>query len=314
MIDVNLPDGQNVIDIEKMLNDIEIQSAQLDTLKEELQNLSASFEEELKMYQSDFKNFQNEIKTSLGNATSDAASISNTLKNVRQSEADISKIKTEINNVSIKYNEHTEQYSELINLVNEEYKALTGNINKEKEELVTLRKELSDERIKISKILGDANRASMAQSFLERKSELNTPIENTSKWRNWGLILMTGVMLYILQQEWTMGFDYTRFLSRLPIVAPLIWLIWVNTQRNAHLVRIQEAYAHKASVALAFEGYQRKIDESKELEIKKLLLELSVANLGENPVHLFDKQVKSSPMDDSIISKLLEKAFPKNNK
>ncbi|THA19146.1 hypothetical protein D3M83_01435, partial [Rodentibacter pneumotropicus] len=100
----------------------------------------------------------------------------------------------------------------------------------------------------------------------------------------------------------------------LPMITPLVWLVWVNSQRNAHLVRIQEEYAHKASVALAFEGYQRKVEELDDPNIKKLLLELSVYNLGENPVNLFDKNVKSSPVEGSIFSKIIEKWFAKTDK
>lgn len=299
-------------DIQKLLDDLSVQKEQLTQLKNSLETQSTEFKAELERYQKEFTNFQTEIKTHLGNTTSDAASISTTLSNARQSETDIAKIKNEIASIKSVYDTNVNQYSTLIDEIEKSSATINTNIEREKDELVGLRKKLNEEQVKITKILGDANRASMAQSFLERKRELNSPIDNSAKWRNWGLVLMALMVLVIIWNEWSQSsFDYVRFLSRLPLVSPLVWLVWVNSQRNAHLIRIQEEYAHKASVALAFEGYQRKVDETQDPDIKKLLLELSVANLGENPVHLFDKQVKSSPVDDSVLSRIIEKFFPK---
>ncbi|QGM80796.1 hypothetical protein [Otariodibacter oris] len=321
MLDVKLPDGMTTLDVSEILDDIKTQSAQLHELetelhefKNELEELDKSFRLNLSTYENKFNDFQNDIKTSLGNATADAANISNTLSNVRKSEEDVSKIKNEISHIASKYDEEVDKYSELISNIGKEYQKLTEQMQTEQNELIKLRKNLSDEQVKIHKILGDANRASMAQSFLERKEELDPSLKNSANWRNFGLLLMSLILCVILVYEWDIGFDYGRFLSRLPVISPLIWLVWVNSQRNAHLVRIQEEYAHKASVALAFEGYQRKVDESDDPDIKKLLLELSVANLGENPVNLFDKQVKSSPIENSVISRILEKFFPKLEK
>ena len=76
------------------------------------------------------------------------------------------------------------------------------------------------------------------------------------------------------------------------------------------MVRVQEEYAYKASVAIAFEGYQRKVDEINDVDLKKLLLELSVTNMGNNPVNLFDKNTKNSPFE---IDKLIEKFLNRNS-
>ena len=130
-------------------------------------------------------------------------------------------------------------------------------------------------------------------------------------WRNIGLLAMSIIILIILASEWEQNsFDYFRFFSRLPVVMPLLWLVWSNSQRNNHLVRVQEEYAYKAAVAIAFEGYQRKVDEINDVDLKKLLLELSVTNMGNNPVNLFDKNTKNSPFE---IDKFIEKFLNRNS-
>lgn len=300
---------------------MESQEEIFNQLRDELQvlknNVTDSLNElklEKNKYSSEFTNFQNQIKTALGSATSDSASISNTLSNVQRYQADIAQTKNEISQVQSQYDENVQEYTELIEFINKEYNQFKEKISNENDNLSKLRKALFAEQEKINKILGDANRASMAQSFLDRKKELDAPIKNSASWRNWGLVGMAGMLFVVLIYEWYIGFDYIRFLTRLPMITPWVWLVWVNSQRNAHLVRVQEEYAHKASVALAFEGYQRKVEELDDPNIKKLLLELSVHNLGENPVNLFDKNVKSSPVEGSIFSKMAEKYFAKTDK
>lgn len=229
----------------------------------------------------------------------------------------ISEIKSEFDTVKTNYSEQKIKYDELIKEIELQKDEIDKTKSDKESELNEVLKELNLEKEKIQDILGSANMASMAKSFLDRKKELDTPIKDSSNWRNGGLVGMAVMIILLILHEWYIkgdGFNYISMLSRLPLISPLIWLVWVNSQRNAHLVRIQEEYAHKASIAMAFEGYQRKVDETNDLDIKKLLLELSVSNLGENPVNLFDKKVKASPIEDSILARILDKLLPKQEK
>jgi len=320
----------NEVDISKSYNDfIEVfsmieslyftyipQMPLIDKFKKEVNDNILKFEESFSKKDKDFSDKLTSLQTLLGSSQASATQIEGIKKNVISSETKILSIQSEYEASKNKYIEEEEKYNKLVLSIEADKSKLQHSINElgelkksKEEELKFVIKELDDEKEKIKDILGDANRASMAQSFLARKKELDTPIENSALWRNIGLVLMSGLILIILIVEWNQeSFDYYRFFSRLPVVMPLLWLVWSNSQRNNHLIRVQEEYAYKAAVAIAFEGYQRKVDEINDVDLKKLLLELSVTNMGNNPVNLFDKNTKNSPFDiDKIIGKFFDK-------
>ena len=276
------------------------------------------FEDSFSKKDKDFSDKLTSLQTLLGSSQANATQIEGVKNNVISLEARISSIQSEYEIYKNKYIEVEREYEALLSSINADKNRLANSIieldelkKSKKDELNVLIKELDDEKENIKDILGDANRASMAQSFLARKKELDTPIENSAVWRNIGLLAMAIIILIILASEWEQNsFDYFRFFSRLPVVMPLLWLVWSNSQRNNHLVRVQEEYAYKAAVAIAFEGYQRKVDEINDVDLKKLLLELSVTNMGNNPVNLFDKNTKNSPFE---IDKFIEKFLNRNS-
>ena len=276
------------------------------------------FENSFSKKDKDFSDKLISLQTLLGNSQSSVAQIEGIKNNAISLEGKISSIQSEYEASKNKYIEDKDKYNNLVSNIDNSRIELENSITdleklkKDKEsELQTIIEELDSEKEKIKDILGDANRASMAQSFLARKTELDTPIKNSALWRNIGLVAMSIIIFIILLLEWNQNsFDYFRFFSRLPVVMPLLWLVWSNSQRNNHLVRVQEEYAYKAAVAIAFEGYQRKVDEINDVDLKKLLLELSVTNMGNNPVNLFDKNTKNSPFE---IDKFIEKFLNRNS-
>ena len=286
------------------------------SIEEIFDNKLSEFESSFLKKDKDFSDKITSLQTLLGSSQASATQIEGIKNNVISSEAKILSIQSEYEVSKNKYIEEEEKYNKLVLSIDSNKSKLEHSINElgelkksKEEELKVIIEEFDDEKEKIKDILGDANRASMAQSFLDRKKELNTPIYNSAFWRNVGLVLMSGLILIILIVEWNQeSFDYFRFFSRLPVVMLLLWLVWSNSQRNNHLIRVQEEYAYKAAVAIAFEGYQRKVDEINDVDLKKLLLELSVTNMGNNPVNLFDKNTKNSPFEiDKIIEKFLNR-------
>ena len=269
------------------------------------------FEESFSKKDKDFSDKLTSLQTLLGSSQANATQIEGIKNNVISLEARISSIQSE-------YTSYKDKYDELNSKIQDDYTGFRTLLidldllkSAKEQDLEDLINKLDDEKEKIKDILGDANRASMAQSFLARKTELDTPIENSALSRNIGLVAMSIIIFIILLLEWNQNsFDYFRFFSRLPVVMPLLWLVWSNSQRNNHLVRVQEEYAYKAAVAIAFEGYQRKVDEINDVDLKKLLLELSVTNMGNNPVNLFDKNTKNSPFE---IDKFIEKFLNRNS-
>ncbi|HHE9294779.1 TPA: coiled-coil domain-containing protein, partial [Haemophilus influenzae] len=288
----------------------------IESVKEKFDNKLSEFESSFSKKDKDFSDKITSLQTLLGSSQASATQIEGIKNNVISLETKILSIQSEYEASKNKYIEEEEKYNKLVLSIDANKSKLEHSINElgelkksKEEELNVITEELDYEKEKIKDILGDANRASMAQSFLDRKKELNTPIYNSAFWRNIGLVLMSGLILVILIVEWNQeSFDYFRFFSRLPVVMPLLWLVWSNSQRNNHLIRVQEEYAYKAAVAIAFEGYKRKVDEINDVDLKKLLLELSVTNMGNNPVNLFDKNTKISPFDiDKIIGKFFDK-------
>jgi len=283
----------------------------IDAFEKKVNEKLLKFEESFSKKDKDFSDKLTSLQTLLGSSQANATQIEGIKNNVISLEARISSIQSE-------YTSYKDKYDELNSKIQDDYTGFRTLLidldllkSAKEQDLEDLINKLDDEKEKIKDILGDANRASMAQSFLARKTELDTPIENSALWRNIGLVAMSIIIFIILLLEWNQNsFDYFRFFSRLPVVMPLLWLVWSNSQRNNHLVRVQEEYAYKAAVAIAFEGYQRKVDEINDVDLKKLLLELSVTNMGNNPVNLFDKNTKNSPFE---IDKFIEKFLNRNS-
>ncbi|PSU88916.1 hypothetical protein C0W42_11300 [Photobacterium kishitanii] len=186
------------------------------------------------------------------------------------------------------------------------YKAIAALMSEKHEDVENLLQSMSgiDSRIQeqqksIQDIVDDANRASMAGSFRKRKDELDAPIKMSGIIMNTALVvigIISALLLYISGIA-TNQFDVTSFLIKLPVIAPFVWIAWSNSLRNNYLVRIREDYAFKYASAMAFEGYKKQVQDT-DPNLEKRLLELSVENMGANPIRLFDKVVKTSPMHE----------------
>lgn len=192
------------------------------------------------------------------------------------------------------YTASVERFEELVVNIkqnNEDSESLLSDISDIKTDIITQQKNIQD-------IIDDANRASMAGSFKTRKEELNNPIDNSNLYMTGALILTSIVsgLLFMMSFD-DSKFDIISFLVKLPIIAPLIWIAWSNSQRNIYLVRIREDYAFKYASAMAFEGYKKQVQLT-DPDLEKRLLELSIENMGMNPIRLFDKKVHCSPIND----------------
>ncbi|HBC3477206.1 TPA: coiled-coil domain-containing protein [Vibrio cholerae] len=186
------------------------------------------------------------------------------------------------------------------NLISE-LKEQQAKIQDQTENIDTIQERIKTQQDSIQLIIDDANRASMAGSFLKRKNELESPIKWSSRIMNGSLMIAAGISALLLDSSGLFEgtFDYISFLFKIPVIAPFIWIAWSNSQRNNYLVRIQEDYAFKYASAMAFEGYRKQAQETDE-SLERLLLKLSIDNMGMNPIRLFDKPVKSSPLNEII--------------
>lgn len=245
--------------------------------KELEQNLTNSFNKKMEEYDNafnkkdaEFSNKLTSIQTALGQAQTNSSAIETIRNNAVTSGNSISNVESEYKTAKNNYTEQKTKYDALISSITNKEQEIEKLKNEIKEikinqsnELENLLAELEAEKEKIKDILGLANMASMAKAFLDRKKELNKPILDSARWRNWGLILLFIGISALLGFELYNTFDYIRFLSRLPLSLPLIWLVWTNTQRNNHLVRVQEEYAYKAQLLLHLKGISVKLMKQK---------------------------------------------------
>lgn len=183
----------------------------------------------------------------------------------------------------------------------EESDAIARGHEKRVEDLETKLTELND---KAEKLLPGATSAGLASSFLKQKERFGAPQ------RRWLWTFMTCIALLILvaaPSYWAAvsGTDTTLnwdriFLSmamRLPIVIPLVWLA-IYAGRNYMLsVRLEEDYAFKEAISMAFEGYKREMDKigagdlNNPTPLTKLCLNVLSA-LAERPGRIYEGHSK----------------------
>lgn len=95
---------------------------------------------------------------------------------------------------------------------------------------------------------------------------------------------------------------FARFVPRLMIIGPLIWLCWFAARQYGHTLRLIEDYAFKEASALAYIGYRSEMGDDGEM--LKLLTDSAIKNFGANPTRMLEKQDPSSPVQEAIESAL----------
>jgi hypothetical protein len=145
----------------------------------------------------------------------------------------------------------------------------------------------------IRNILDDSNRSSMAGSFMKRKTELDKPLKRAEVTLVVVLLAFAAVTLYLFIGDKTDVLTYSGILKRVVILSPFIWLAWFYTSKVGHLTRIREDYSFKYAAAMAFEGYKKNCQDE---ELAKLLLKVSIENMGANPIRIYGNDgVPSGP-------------------
>ncbi|MBV2123413.1 MAG: hypothetical protein KUF74_18370 [Candidatus Thiodiazotropha sp. (ex Ctena orbiculata)] len=163
--------------------------------------------------------------------------------------------------------------------------------------------ELNEKQQKeIQDTLDNANRMGMAGSFKSRKDELDKPI------KIWGGVFVAAVSL-IFAVAWyfvapylstTEEMEYVDLFVKIALVSPFVWLAWMSVKQYGYLSRIREDYAYKYASAMAFEGYKKHAIEI-DPELLKKLLNVSVDNLSQNPIRLFNtKDNHASPVNEIL--------------
>ncbi len=186
--------------------------------------------------------------------------------------------------------------------------------HKEIEEMIKLFKK---QREDIQEIIEDANRASMAGSFKKQMEDINTKMKWADGFLIGSLIIITLISLWGFQSSFITPqnrleptfFSWSQFLAKSAISLPFLIVAWIKAKERAYLFRLREDYGYKYSSAMAFEGYRKQVQEQSP-ELEERLLQIAVDNLGSNPTKVFERDLKSNPLETIIdgVSKRLDKA------
>lgn len=197
----------------------------------------------------------------------------------------------------VEINENNKQITDQIKQLEENEKSYQSAFTDLEQFIADTKKEFNKQKDEIQEIIDDANRASMAGSFLKRKNEITRSIRLFDICTVIFLLSIVVILVCIFSSSYNQDvFSLTLFFSKIPITLPLIWLAWLASRKSAYLTRIREDYAYKYSSAMAFEGYKKQVQEISP-ELQERLLEIAVKNLGDNPIRLYKDKIKHTPID-----------------
>lgn len=189
--------------------------------------------------------------------------------------------------------------------------------HKEIEEMIKL---FNKQKEDIQKIIEDANRASMAGSFKKQMDDINSKMKWADGFLIGALIITAVISLWgfnssLITQTLPEGqihtqFDWVQFFAKSAISLPFLIVAWIKSKERAYLFRLREDYGYKYSSAMAFEGYRKQVQEQSP-ELEEQLLQIAVDNLGSNPTKVFERDLKSTPLETIIdgVGKRLDKAI-----
>ena len=95
-------------------------------------------------------------------------------------------------------------------------------------------------------------------------------------------------------------------ISVLSIAAP-VWFAWVSTKQIGYCFRLSEDYGFKASIAAAYEGFRKEIEQlpteegsDMEDDLRIKLLDSILKTLDERPLRYVEQKVHGSPFHELL--------------
>lgn len=179
-------------------------------------------------------------------------------------------------------------------------------IRSELEEQIALNNSQQEE---IENTLAAANRVGMAGSFYTRKSELRTSL------LMWGICFVLTVLgifwvgfYFITPYINSDGAEllWSKFILKLAVVAPLVWLAWMSARQFGYVSKIREDYAFKYATAMAFEGYRKHARDIDETLLTQLLGQ-SLEAMRMNPIRLYAEKVDHASPVHEVADKIIDK-------
>ena len=164
--------------------------------------------------------------------------------------------------------------------------------------------------------LGDANRASLAGSFQDRKIAAESDLKSFRNLFLAAIVAFTIATLLLFHHaivgNTVLPFTVTEMIIRISVLSPFIWLAWFAAEQFSRANRVREDYTYKYASAMAYEGFKKAV-EDRDPDLADALLAVAISNLAENPVRLYDKaqQDHSTPASQAL-DKVLGKFKFKN--
>lgn len=211
-------------------------------------------------------------------------------------------------------NKYEGSQKEITDIVSMSGKSLK-EIEKHKELIEKYRVQCYEISGEIDEVYRAATRQGLGKSFHDRSSELKN-----STYILMALLFVTlGIGAYISHErmkfvEGLLDNENLSFqviwaniaLTAIGVAAP-IWFAWLLTRQIGHRFRLAEDYGFKASVAKAYEGYRREVQESGDAELQTRLLGIAIDRIEEAPLDQIKADEAASPLHDFFKSRMVAK-------
>lgn len=182
---------------------------------------------------------------------------------------------------------------------------------------------ISETELRIERTLADAEKALTSATAAGLAKEFETRRKDLFKTQNYwvgGLVISLLLALVIaffrfnsIQEllikpgQATGSIIFLNILvSALSIAAP-VWFAWVSTKQIGYCFRLSEDYGFKASIAAAYEGFRKEIEQlpqeegsDMEDDLRIKLLDSILKTLDERPLRYVEQKVHGSPLHEFL--------------
>lgn len=264
----------------------------------ELQKASSSTKQLLGEIEEAHKNASSALEKilALQQGSTEAATAATVAKTASEGSADITK-KLE-NEVSVITTELQNRQKEIL-----DYRATLDEFSKEF-------RALND---RVEGLLPHTAVASLASAFRLQKERFGKPQ------RNWLIAFSASIVLLVLlaapsfyyatvgtvPDSW--GVMFRGLALRLPILVPVVWFAIYSGKNYMLSVRIEEDYAYKEAVSVAFQGYAREMQKidgpGGVLSPVATLCNNVLRAIAEPPGRIYDGKVSSYSMSEQVVEK-----------
>jgi hypothetical protein len=302
--------SRDLLNLKKNFKD---QLAELARQTKELEDFKAQKESELQQITNNLAtaNTNNtQIQTLLNASTQSESRITSILSEVEKTKSKVESVEEAINSTLVKFKT---EYSELVTKISKsdaDFTALYNDFVSKHGFVVSKHQYFVDRNDYLDSLIGREVGASLFETFKQRKTELNGPL-NTWRWTVWILGGLTFVMIFAIFTNFfgLLGAFQTAFrwenvlvnaLKSLPFFFMLYYAIsQYNKERD-----FQEEYAFKSAAALTIKAYADILTDSKN---KDELILKGVFGIYRNPISSRAKNSRDINSAIDMVGELVDK-------